>query len=750
PIGRPIPGYRAYILDEHMQPVAPGVPGELYVGGAGVARGYIGRPELTAERFLADPFDAKAGARMYRTGDRCRWRRDGEIEFLGRRDGQVKVRGFRIETGEIESVLATHPGIREGVVLARGDERGVMRLIGYVVPHQRPGPDAEVLRSFLRERLPEYMVPFAFMELESLPRARSGKVNPGALPMPERQASVRQQAYVAPRTELEERLARIWSEVLGVERVGVDDNFFELGGDSILSIQVVTRAGRAGIELSPRQVFQSPTVARLAAVANTRLAVQAEQGPVVGPVALSPIQRWFFAQAPAEPHHWNMSLLLEVRGALDAALLERTLGQVVEHHDALRLRFARTDEGWRQVCAAPGEPVRLERVDLSGVAAEARAAELERRATEAQGSLRLEEGPLLRAVLFGFGVGQPGRLLLVLHHLVVDGVSWRILLEDLLGTYQRLAAGAPVALPPKTTSFQAWARGLSEHARSGKLDAERSWWLARPWNRVTRLPVDSPGGENTEGSARSVSLSLTAEETRALLQDVPRAYHTQINEALLTALARTVGRWAGNPLVLVDVEGHGREELLAGLDVSRTVGWFTTFFPALLEAREAAGPGEVLRDVKEQLRAVPSKGMGYGLLRHLAEDSALAGLPAAELSFNYLGQVDGALNGNGLLALAPECMGPQRGPRTRRPYLLDVVGAVVGGRLQMTWTYGESLYRQETVGKLAADFLERLRELISHCQSPEAGGHTPSDFKLAKVKQSQLDKLSARFGKKTP
>ncbi|WPB81916.1 amino acid adenylation domain-containing protein [Archangium violaceum] len=749
PIGRAIPGARVYVLGERLQPVPVGVPGELYVGGAGVARGYLNRPELTSERFVADPFDTSPGARLYRTGDRVRWRKDGVIEFLGRQDGQVKVRGFRIEMGEVEAALAAHAGLREVAVAAREDGRGGRRLVGYVVPHQRPGPTPDALRAFLRERLPEYMVPSAFVERETLPRTRNGKVDVAALPAPELQTAVRSAAYVAPRNELETQLARIWCEVLGVERVGVDDNFFELGGDSILSIQIVTRAGRAGIELSPRQVFQNPTVARLAAVANTRLAVQAEQGPVTGPVALSPIQRWFFAQSPAEPHHWNMSLLLEVRTALDAAVLERALGHVVEHHDALRLRFARTEAGWRQVCAPPGEPVRLELVDLSGVAPEARTVELERRATEAQGSLRLEEGPLLRAVLFDLGAGQSGRLLLVLHHLVVDGVSWRILLEDLLVAYQRLAAGAPVALPPKTTSFQAWASGLSEHASSGKLDAERSWWLARPWARVTRLPVDSPGGENLEGSARNVSLSLTAEETRALLQDVPRAYHTQINDALLTALARTVGRWSGNPLVLVDVEGHGREELLAGLDVSRTVGWFTTFFPALLEAREAAGPGEVLRDMKESLRAVPSKGMGYGLLRHLAEDAGLAGLPRAELSFNYLGQVDGALSGNGMLSLAPEGMGPQRGPRTRRPYLLDVMGAVVGGCLQMTWTYGESIHRRETVEKLAADFLERLRELIAHCQSPEAGGHTPSDFPMAKVKQSQLDKLSARFGKKT-
>ncbi|MFY0579911.1 condensation domain-containing protein [Cystobacter fuscus] len=392
--------------------------------------------------------------------------------------------------------------------------------------------------------------------------------------------------------------------------------------------------------------------------------MRAEQGLVTGPVALSPIQRWFFEQAPAEPHHWNMSLFLEVRGALDVEVLERALTHVTEHHDALRLRFAREADGWRQVSEAVGPPPRVEQVDVSGVPAELQAAELERRATRVQGSLRLEEGPLLRAVLFHLGAGRSGRLLLVLHHLVVDGVSWRILLEDLLTAYSRLAVGAAPELPPKTTSFQAWSRGLSEHARSEALEAERSWWLARPWSRVTRLPVDVSGGDNTEGLARSVSGSLTAEETRALLQDVPRAYHTQINDVLLTALAQAVGHWTGNPLVLVDVEGHGREELLAGLDVSRTVGWLTTYFPALLDLQEAKGPGEALRAVKEQLRAVPSKGMGYALLRHLVEPSPLVALPRAELSFNYLGQVDGALAEGGLLGLAPESAGAQRGLAT--------------------------------------------------------------------------------------
>ncbi|MBZ4419893.1 non-ribosomal peptide synthetase/type I polyketide synthase [Myxococcus sp. RHSTA-1-4] len=750
PIGRAVPGARVYLLDARRRLAPPGAPGEAYVGGAGVARGYLGQPVLTAERFVADPFDGRLGARMYRTGDLARWRADGTLEFLGRADAQVKVRGFRIEPGEVEVALLANPAVKEAAVVAREDGKGPKRLVAYVVQAREGALAATELKAWLLSRLPPYMVPAAFVTLDALPRTRHGKVDTRALPAPERQAAEAQGApAVAPRTEVEETLAAIWREVLNVERVGVHDDFFELGGDSILGLQIITRARAAGIELSPKQLFQNPTVARLATVAGTRLAVQAEQGPVVGPVALTPIQRWFFELGLEEPHHWNMSLLLEARAALEPALLERALAHVVEHHDALRLRFARAEDGWHQASEAPGAPVMLERVDLSTVSGDAKGEELERRAAAMQQSLRLE-GPLVRAALLELGAGQPARLMLAVHHLAVDAVSWRILLEDLAAAYARLAAGEAVRLPPKTTSFQAWARGLESLARSEKLATERAWWLERPWTEASRLPVDFSGGVNTEATARTLRVALDAEETKALLHDVPKAWHTQPQDPLLTALAQALAAWTGRSAALVDVEGHGREEVLPGVDVSRTVGWFTRFFPALLDLRGTHGPGEALRAVKEGLRAVPSQGMGWGLLRYVARDTALAALPAAEVGFNHLGQVDGAVGAGAPFVLAPEGEGlRQRAASSRRPYLLDVTSAVRDGRLEVTWTFSEAVHRRETVARVAEDFLARLKALVEASRSPEAGGHSPSDFPLAKVKQAQLDKLAARFGKKT-
>ncbi|WP_250635858.1 type I polyketide synthase [Myxococcus hansupus] len=449
PIGRPVPGARIYLLDASGRLVPQGALGEVYVGGAGVARGYLGLPARTAERFVSDPFDGRSDARMYRTGDMARWRADGRLEFIGRVDHQVKVRGFRIEPGEIEAVLLTNPRVRDAVVVAREDGAGPKRLVAYVVlsgEGQGPGDDASALKDWVRARLPIYMVPAAFVMLPVLPRTRHGKVDRRALPVPERRSADAEGALVTPRSEVEETLAALWRDVLSVPRVGIHDDFFELGGDSILGLQIVTRARAAGIELSPKQLFQNPTVARLAAVAGTRLAVQAEQGPVVGPVALTPIQHWFFELGLEDPQHWNMSLLLEAKVPLDAALLEQALEQLLRHHDALRLRFARGEDGWHQSAAAPGEPVTVSRVDLSSVPEAERSTVLSRHAEEAQRALRLD-GSLFQAAVLEWGPGLPSRLLLTVHHLVVDAVSWRILLEDLATVYAKLAAGAAVVLP---------------------------------------------------------------------------------------------------------------------------------------------------------------------------------------------------------------------------------------------------------------------------------------------------------------
>ncbi len=743
PIGRPIANGRVHVLDRLGQTAPTGVFGELFVAGDGVALGYLDGPELNAERFVPDPFSAESGARMYRTGDRARWLPDGTLEFGGRYDDQVKVRGHRIEPGEVEAALRRHPSVRDAAVAGREDGAADRRLVAYVVPGGA-APDAAELRAFLRETLPEHMVPAAVVVLDELPLTPSGKVDRRRLPAPEApSASEREKAV--PRNAAEEILARLWAQVLKVERVGIHDNFFELGGDSILSIQIIARAAQEGLRVTPKQMFLHQTVAELAEVAvETRGPGQeAEQGPVTGAVPLTPVQHWFFAQALPEPHHFNLSALLEARGRIDAAAMGRAVAAVVEHHDALRMRFRHGAGGWTAECAAPGGATPFEVADVSSPDDAAA------RAEEAQRSLDLERGPLFRVVLMDGGEGRPQRLLAVAHHLVMDAVSWGVVLSDLHAAYAALASGQPVALPAKTTSFRRWAQRLSAHAASPEVRAELGYWTEFARRTAPPLPRDGEGG-NTEADARHVRATLDADTTRALLTEVPPVYGTQVNDVLLTALAAALAGWTGRAEVLVDVEGHGREDLFEGVDLSRTVGWFTAIHPVLLHVSDPADAGGSLREVKEALRSVPARGIGHGLLRWAADDpwvqEAVAAVPAAQVSFNYLGQQSSDAAEGALLAPVAGDAGAARSPRGARTHLLAVDAAVADGELQVAWTYGEGVHERATVERLAAAFADALRGIVAHCRDPKAGGFTPSDFALAGLDQASLDALVGGLG----
>jgi amino acid adenylation domain-containing protein/non-ribosomal peptide synthase protein (TIGR01720 family)/FkbM family methyltransferase len=751
PIGRAIPNMRAYALDRHLQPVPIGIPGELYLGGAGVARGYLRRPDLTAEKFLPDPFGDQPGARLYRTGDLVRYLPDGNLEFLGRLDDQVKIRGYRIELGEIEAWLSRHPALQEVVVVVREERPGERRLVAYGVADARNGiPTATELRSFLTEQLPEYMIPSAFVMLAALPLTPNGKVDRQALPRPEPSRPEVATGFVAPRTPPEAILGDIWQEVLGVGQVGVHDNFFELGGDSILCMQVIAKANQVGLALTPKQLFQYPTVAGLAAVAGTASVMTAEQGIVTGPVALTPIQRWFLAQHFPDPHHWNQAILLEVRQTVHAALVEKAVQQLLSQHDALRLRFHQVDAGWQQVNADVDKRVPFAYIDLSMLAPAAQHEATASVSAALQASLDLSEGPLLRVAYVDFGVHRSGRLLMVIHHLAVDGVSWRILLEDFQTAYQQLSQGKSVRLPLKTTSFQYWASRLMPYAASEVLQQDLAYWLETPWGQTSRLPVDTPGGANTEASAHCVQVLFSVAETRALLQEVLAVSRLEITDVLLTALAQAFAQWTGKPYLLLDLEGHGREDLFAEVDVSRTVGWFTTVYPVLLDLRETCEPGGALQSIKAQLRRIPRRGIGYGLLRYLHEAAdgvkQLQALPQAEVGFNYLGQVDHALPASSPFGLTMEAVGPSRSLRGARGHLLYITGVVVAGRLQLEWIYSANLYRRATIEALAQDFLQALRSLIAHCQSA-AVPYTPSDFAAFGWSQGDLEAITTELGK---
>jgi amino acid adenylation domain-containing protein/non-ribosomal peptide synthase protein (TIGR01720 family) len=754
PIGRPIDNTRIYLLDRSLRPVPLGVAGELAIGGVQVGRGYLGRPDLTAARFIPDPFVAEGGGRLYRTGDLVRHRPGGELEFLGRIDHQVKVRGIRIELAEIELALAAHGAVREAVVAVRG-EAGQARLVAYVVPAGDTAPDTAALRAHLQTRLPEALIPAVWMFLPRLPLSPSGKVDRKALPEPELAAA--DTPFAAPVTAAEETLAAIWSAVLRRDNIGVHDNFFALGGDSILGMQILSRAAQAGLRVTPRQIFRYPTLAELAAVAERIEGGAVEQGPVAGEVPLTPIQRWFFERELPSPQHWNWPLatFLTVAEPPVPGLLEEALARLALHHDALRLRFFSGPEGWRGRYAGGEEGVPCLRIDLSALAEDVRPAAMALAAAASQASLDLGRGPLLRAVLFAGDAGRPARLLLVVHHLVVDGVSWRIVLEDFDTVYGQLLARRAVRLPARTSSYQAWARRLEAHARSARLAGEVSYWLAQgaaQGAEAAGQPGSAPGREaaNVEASGRTVRAALPAPDTEALLHHAHDAYQTSVDDLLRTALVRTFGRATGRRSLLVDLEGHGREDLFPDLDLSRTVGWFTSLYRVRLDLGGAAGTGEELRAIKEQGRRIPAGGVGYGLLRYAAGDPETAARlrePRAEVLFNYLGQLGALGAGAGLFEPVAEPVPATLDPGGRRSHRWIINCWIAAGRLETEWSYSQNLEESAEVQRLADAFVAELRALIDHCLKPGAGAYSASDFPEAELSEKELRKLMSKLGR---
>ncbi|MFJ8630152.1 non-ribosomal peptide synthase/polyketide synthase [Streptomyces sp. NPDC093568] len=765
PIGRPLWNTRVHVLDERLRPVPVGVPGELYIAGSGVARGYLGRAGLTAQRFVADPF-AGAGERMYRTGDVVRWLSDGRLEFLGRVDDQVKLRGFRIEPGEVEAVLAGRPEVSQAAVVLREDRPGDKRLVAYVVAGAGGPADPDALRAHVAATLPEYMVPSAVVPLDTLPLTLNGKLDRRALPAPDYGADTGRRG---PRTEREKVLCGLFAEVLGLAEVGVDDGFFDLGGDSIMSIQLVSRARRAGLELSVRDVFEQRTVAALAeVVTESSGTVVEEPGAGIGDVPLTPIMRWFLERGgPAD--QFNQSRLVQVPAALRHEDLTAALQAVLDQHDALRARLT-TEPEWRLEIREPGAVdarALTRRVDAAGLDEQARQDLVRAETVAARERLDLGAGRVVQAVWFDRGDTAPGLLLLIVHHLVVDGVSWRILVPDLAEAHRAVAAGRPAGLQPVGTSLRRWAQRLTEAASEPARTAEADWWqsVLRPGDPLLgRRPLDP--SRDTYASARHLTLTLPAAVTERVLTRVPSVFRAEVNDVLLAAFALAWARRAGarGAGVLLDLEGHGREEdLVDRADLSRTVGWFTSLHPVRLDTSAAdlseafaGGPaaGAVVKRVKEQLREVPDKGIGYGLVRHLNPRTAakFAGLPTPQVAFNYLGRFTTAGVENAGSAAVPDwtVLATAAGiggtdPRVALAHPLELNARTNDGprgpELAATWSWADGILDEPEVRELAELWFRALEALADHAEDPEAGGLTVSDVSLSLLDQSEIDLL---------
>ncbi|GMK39947.1 hypothetical protein PCCS19_30020 [Paenibacillus sp. CCS19] len=749
PIGRPIANTRLYILDERMQPVPVGVQGELYIGGAGVARGYLNRPELTEQRFVPDPFDAEGG-RLYKTGDLARYRMDGVIEYLGRMDDQVKIRGYRVELGEVEAALVRCPGIREGAAAVRTGPSGEKLLAAYLVQDDeaKQGANAATVREWLKERLPEHMVPTTYTFMDQLPLTVNGKVDRSSLPNPEappEQAESEAQQQEAPRTELEKKLAGIWSEVLGLPQIGLRDNFFELGGDSILGIQIVAKAHKQGIHFSPTKLYSAPSIAELSVALSEEIieAASVEAEDQAERKLLTPIQRWFFeTEGIRVPNYYNQCMLVEAQIGVRYEGLQAAVAALIEHHDALRFAYRKDDSTheWYAEIAHVHPELLCIRIDLSQLTEEEQAASLVEHSERLQSQLQLERGSLFQAVWFDCGHDRPSQVLFIAHHLVTDGVSWRILLEDLAQAYEQYEQGMKLALPGKTTSLHAWSKHLIGYASSLEMLTEQAYWTS-PEGAASALTLDMPEGTNEEASALLIREQLSEEETLALLQQIPKLNKLQMNDLLLAALWLTYRHKTGSSTLHVEMEGHGREDLFDHADLSRTVGWFTSTYPLSLHVDDREGEGALLRQVKEQLRKVPNKGIGYGVLRYLHPDESvrarLRNRQKPQIILNYLGQFDQHQADSSRFSISQHNIGRNRHASTIRTHELHLDGFVLDKKLHLILTYSANQFYSATMEGFMASFKEQLQRLISYCLSTEETREEEQDF-LSQMNQNDL------------
>jgi len=727
PIGFPINATQLYVLDAHAQLLPPGLPGELYIGGEGLARSYLNNPELTAEKFIEVELFGKK-QRLYRSGDKVRWNPNGHLEFLGRLDNQIKLRGYRIELGEIEAVLCQHKQVREAQVISHGADSN-KRLIAYLLFEPNNSITKEQLYQYLKKYLPNYMLPSTLIFMDSWPLTPNGKIDRNHLPKPE--SRYKGDNYETPRTANELKLVEIWSAVLKKEGIGIHDNFFHLGGDSIQSIQVVAKARQSGLALKARDLFNNPTIAELTLVAGQIHQPIAEQGMIQDQVPLTPIQSWYFTQELGVFNQFSQAILLEAPPVIAPEVLKQAFSAVIRHHDALRLCFNQKAGKWQQIHRDVSNHIPFHCVELTEPNLD-KAVSL---ALPHWSDFNLNEGPLTHLILFTHPQGK--RLLWVTHHLVVDGVSWRILLDDLNQAYQQAFNQQPIRLAPKTSSFKAWSEQLQRWYQGESFALEQNYWSQlKPLN--SHLPIDMPEGTNRYGDIEKIRFSLDKTATTALLEESPAAYNTGINDLLLSALLLTLHNVTEQEQFLINLESHGRGTQFDRIDLSRTVGWLTALYSVRLSLPSKRTFGAVIQAVKEQLRAVPNEGIGYGLMRQQG-----APLPQGEIVFNYLGQFNSS-NQATELRLAQDSPFRGYGLSGERETLLDINAITVHGQLTFIFSYSRELFHRETIESLVNDYQHQLMSLIQHCQNHY--GYTPSDFPLAQLTQTRLDELAQTYG----
>ncbi len=783
PIGRPINNTQIYILDQNNHPVPMGVPGELHIAGDGLARGYLNRPELTDEKFVPNPFIEDT--RMYKSGDLVRWLDDGNIEYLGRIDTQVKIRGFRIEMGEIETQLNQHSQIKDCVVIAHGSQgnnpESNKQLVAYYVAaaanvESYSGKEQvitlanEDLKAHLQQTLPEYMLPTAFVSLGAMPLTANGKVDRRALESMDVSLES-SQVYLAPRNTTEKQLVAIWAEVLGLtsENIGLNDNFFELGGDSIKTIQIVSKAIAHHIHFDIRDMFNYQTIHELLQHCDTTKSreIVREEGTLQGPVALSPVQADFFKYTQTDVHYFNQSLLLNLNVHLSFEDLQVLSTRLVEQHDALRLRFTNDDKGWQQhYLDSTDEAVGIHVYDVSKQDEKQAADFIEQTCNHWQAELDLENGPIMRWVYFDAQSNGSDQLAIIIHHLAIDGVSWRILLEDLNQLIKLQVTHQPQQLPRKRSSYRNWVDSLATYKDSEQGQKDLAFWIeqSEKTDHATNAFIETvfkegvfkdiafieselveksylnQGYRNQDIGHTKVQLSKA--NTEKLLKHCHQAYGTDINDLLLTAVILSYYQATGNQTLMLDLEGHGREQLDPAIDITNTLGWFTSIYPVNFELSSPQDIGQSIKEIKTALHAIPNKGIGYSIFRYIDQHEAIKNIPEAPIVFNFLGdfQSSDKESTDNYFTFSDSTSGKTSSPQQEVSKLVTINGMVVFDQLSFSFNYPEE-WQGQPISLWQTHFISALEELIEHCSDAPKMGYTPSDFPLLTASLPQLDKI---------
>ncbi|MCP4218162.1 MAG: amino acid adenylation domain-containing protein, partial [bacterium] len=756
-IGQPLPNTKILILDSHNNPQPILIPGQLCITGQGLARGYINNPELTAEQFaclrrlsegqrgapLGTPMALRAVggelSRVYKTGDLARWLPNGEIEFMGRMDYQVKIRGFRIELGEIETRLTKHEAVKETVVLDKSNDNGDKFLCAFITPENNSVElPTEDIRNFLAHQLPEYMIPSYFTTIDEIPLTTSGKADRKKLLELEVSGLETQKEYIAPRNDVEKEMQEIWETVLGKDSIGIDDAFFTVGGDSIKAIQVAARMKPLGYKIEIKDFFRHATISQLAQTVK-KVQHVSDQSTVTGPVTLTPIQHWFLQKNMPLPHHFNQAVMLFSKEGFPEESVKTIFQKLITHHDALRCVLKKEKDSYTLTNQDDSQPLALETIDLRGH--DNATEKLEAHAAQIQASIDLENGPLLKLGLFHLDDGD--RLLIVIHHLVIDGVSWRLIFEDVDTLYTQHQNGKQLTLPPKTDSFKRWSEKLSIYANSKTQLQEKDTWNQQETQNIPPVEKDFPESANYVKDAETVSFSLSEAETGHLVTSVNEAFSTEINDILLSAFGLAMKQVFRNEKIVVNLEGHGREGIMPDVDIARTIGWFTTIYPVVLDISHEADLSRQIKEIKESLHRVPAKGIGYGILKHLTWQEYKSDVRfelEPRISFNYLGEFDSDL-GRTFFSIASESPGPPIGPGNERNHELEVSGMITGNCLQMSIVFNTLQFKAETVQGLADAFKAQLLSIIQFCMGQDDKDITPSDFGLDDMSIDEFDAL---------